>query len=162
VTASAPVGDDDVTMLSGPAVAAPLPVALPIMPGAQVTGATHVSSPDGLRIALVEMVSDENPAAVAAFYRAAADEAGLTSAFDMGGGEAVTFIAIGEDRERVTVHAARARVTADGARVAVLDEDGKPIVPEEDDPAPAETRDATAIQLHMIGRDPGTPPPPAS
>ncbi len=162
ITASAPVDDGDVTMQSGPAIAAPLPVDLPIMAGAEITEATHVASPTGLRIALVEMVSDESPAAVAAFYRAAADEAGLGSAFDMGSEQAVTYIAIGEGRERMTLHAARGRVAPDGSRAPALDEDGEPVAREGDGASAVRYRDATIIQLHIVGRVEETVSTPAS
>lgn len=162
ITASAPVADGNVTMQSGPAISAPLPVDLPIMPGAETTEATHVASPTGLRIALVEMVSDESPAAVAAFYREAADEAGLSSAFDMGGAQAVTFIAIGEGRERMTLHAARGRVAPDGSRAPALDEDGEPVARVGDGASGVRYRDATIIQLHIVGRMEEAVPPPAS
>lgn len=162
ITASAPVDSGDVTMQSGRSIAASLPVDLPIMPGANTTEATHVASPSGLRIALVEMVTDESPTAVAAFYRAAADEAGLSSAFDMGGAQAVTFIAIGEGRERMTLHAARGQVAPDGSRAPPLDEDGKPAVPEDRAASAVRYRDATIIQLHIVGRIEETVSQPAS
>ena len=162
ITASAPVDNGNVIMQSGPAIAAPLPVDLPIMPGAETTEATHVASPTGLRIALVEMVSDESPSAVAAFYRAAADKAGLSSAFDMAGEQAVTFIAIGEGRERMTLHAAKGRVAPDGSRAPALDEDGDPAVREGGEASGVHYRDATLIQLHIVGRMGETVPPPAS
>ncbi|WBY16216.1 hypothetical protein PF049_11540 [Erythrobacteraceae bacterium WH01K] len=151
VRASAPLGDGNATMLSGPAIAAPLPVDLPVMPGAEVTQATHVSSPRGLEIALIEMVTDENPSAVAAFYRSAAGEAGLESAFDMGGSAAVTYIALGEGRERLTMHAARARVAPDGSRAPIVDAGDEGAPGNRSDGSTVTYRDATAVQLHIVG-----------
>ncbi len=153
ITARAPVEGGEATMLSGPAIAAPLPIAIPILPGAEVTLATHVASPEGLRIALVEMTSDQSPAEVAAFYRNATAEAGLNPALDLGGEDAVTYIAIGPDRSRITMHAARALFLEDGTRAPPPPEDEEEEGENADD-AP-ETRSATAVQLYIIGKAEG-------
>ncbi|WP_379546012.1 hypothetical protein ACFCW2_09800 [Qipengyuania sp. DSG2-2] len=158
ITARAPVEGGEATMLSGPAIAAALPVDIPIMPDAEVTLATHVASPDGLRIALIELTSDRSPADVAAFYRGATGEAGLNPALDLGEEDAVTYIAIGPDRSRITVHAAKALFLEDGTRAPPPPEDEA----EEDESAEAapETRSATAVQLYIIGK--AADPAPAS
>ena len=51
VTARATGAGGNTTMLSGPAIASPLPVDISMMPDAEVTRATHVTAEDGLHIA---------------------------------------------------------------------------------------------------------------
>ena len=149
-TASAPVSSGQATMQSGPAVAGPLPFELEILPGAQVARSTQVVGPNGSRIALISLVTDDEPADVARFYRAAAGEIGLSVEIDMEGENGSTLTAQGAGGRRLTVHAGPGRFDADGLPAG---ETG----PEADDatPDPASVRDATGVQLFLVAGNRG-------
>lgn len=154
VTARATGAGGNTTMLSGPAIASPLPVDISMMPDAEVTRATHVTAEDGLHIALIEWITEQPTGQVAQYYRAAAAKADLSSALDLAGSNGVTFIAIGENRQRITLHAAPARIAPDGTRLPVPTEGEGANAPPTNGETPPAFRDVTAAQLYLVSTAP--------
>ncbi|MBX7495352.1 hypothetical protein K3172_05730 [Qipengyuania sp. 6B39] len=77
------------TMRSGPGVPPVLPDRFTLYPGARVTNTTRVER-DGLILLTVDLESGEDPAAIVAYYRAEALEAGFAIEVDLEGSEGVT------------------------------------------------------------------------
>ena len=151
VTASARVEDGEARMVSGPAIAEPLPVALPLMPGASVVEATHVTATNGMRRATIRLTSEEPTDAAMAFYRTATREAGLSHAVDLAGPDGATLVSVGPDRERATIHVALGMADARG-RIRRADGGDGP-VPGSSDPAQEGApvlKETTVIVLSLV------------
>ena len=160
VTASARFDGGEATMRTGPFLGETLPVAIPVMPGAALVEATHVTATNGMRRALLKMSTDATPQEAVSFYRAAARDAGLSPAIDLDGPDGATLVAIGARKERVSVHAERRFLDSEGMPVARRgpDDAGPRAQPAQRPSDGATSREATVVSLSIVA----PPPNPAS